>query len=263
MKYSKSQFNKFILPIIQKIIGKHEKGKTLIIGIQGGQGTGKTTLVRVLKKELKKKGYKVQSFSIDDFYETYEKRQKLAKTHKDNPFYQISRGLPGTHRVKYLYDTLRKIKQGKPFEIPIFDKSLHNAVGDVLNKTIKVKEKQDFILFEGWCLGIPCVSLKTFFRICKTDIKAKHCKVVLQHIKQYEKLWKFIDYLIMMEAKSPNLYQKWRYKQEKELKKKTGRGMSKKQVYYFVSLYLPFTRLCCAKVKPDLKLRINERHKFY
>lgn len=269
--YSKSQFEKFILPLTKKIISKHKKNKTTIIGIQGGQGTGKTTLVIFLKECLTLLGYKVQEFSIDDFYKTYKERMLLSKKFQENPFFQISRGLPGTHRVKYLLKTLSKIKKGYNFNIPVFDKALHNAKGDVLKRTVKVKGRQDFIFFEGWCIGMPTASTKEVLKACKKnsfDLKKidpalKHTQAVLNLAKEYQLLWKYIDYLIMMQPESGKLHYVWRKKQEADLKKKTGKGMSIKELHKFVDMYLPFTYLCYDKITPDLKLLINKQHRFY
>ena len=267
---SRQQYVEFIVPLLEKIINLHRLNKTIIIGIQGGQGTGKTTIVNFIRDILKKLEYQVESFSIDDFYLIYKEREKLGEKYKDNPFYQI-RGMPGTHRVKFLLDTLKKIKQGKEFELPIFDKSLHGAKGDVLKKTINVKQRPDFVLFEGWCLGIPNVSIKELAEISKNnnlnleklDPNLKHSKLVLKFAKRYQRIWKLLDYITMIKPSSPDFHKAWRYNQEQELKKKTGSGKTKKEIGDFVDFYLPFTYVCYEKIKPDLTLLVKENHKFY
>ena len=267
---SRQQYVEFIVPLLEKIINLHRLNKTIIIGIQGGQGTGKTTIVNFIRDILKKLEYQVESFSIDDFYLIYKEREKLGEKYKDNPFYQI-RGMPGTHRVKFLLDTLKKIKQGKEFELPIFDKSLHGAKGDVLKKTINVKQRPDFVLFEGWCLGIPNVSIKELAEISKNnnlnleklDPNLKHSKLVLKFANRYQRIWKLLDYITMIKPSSPDFHKAWRYNQEQELKKKTGSGKTKKEIGDFVDFYLPFTYVCYEKIKPDLTLLVKENHKFY
>ena len=269
--YSKKERKLVIDPLLDKIKSLSGRNQTIIVGIQGGQGTGKSTLSSFLKDELKKEGYKVQAFSIDDFYKTNEERQKLKQKYGANPFYQISRGLPGTHRVDFLLKTLKLIKQGKSFEIPIFDKSLHNAQGDILKKTVPVKSRQDFILFEGWCVGIKSASALELKKICeknkiglkKIDPALQHSKVVLNFIKKYEPLWKFIDLMVMMKPTSAELHKKWRLQQEKELKEKKGKGMNKQKVNEFVDIFLPFTYLCYERMRADLTILIDENHDFY
>lgn len=268
--YPPAEIKQYIIPLIQKILKKHQKNKTLIVGIQGGQGTGKTTLSNFMKEILLKSGYKVQAFSIDDFYETAAIRRKLAQKYPGNTFYQISRGMPGTHRVEELSKTLTNIRDGKPFSIPIFDKSLHDAYGDVA-KTKRVNEKPDIILFEGWCVGIPNVTSKELMKICtknkinlqNIDPHLEYHKVVLDYTKKYQPLWKFIDYFIMLKPTSAEIHKKWRLQQERELQLKTGTGMNWQAVSHFVDEFLPFTYVCYEKIKADTTILLNEKHRIY
>ncbi|MDP3733605.1 MAG: hypothetical protein Q8R37_00075 [Nanoarchaeota archaeon] len=269
--YTLREHHTILHPLCHQIEQQYHPQKTVIIGIQGGQGTGKTTLSNFLKQHLAAHGFKVQSFSIDDFYSSYRERQKLHLRYPDNPFYAISRGLPGTHRVKLLRETLRKAKRGEGFTLPVFDKSLHHGGGDISKKTIPIKGRQDFILFEGWCLGLPTVSSKELVRISDKyklplrTIDPKHTfhKIVLQFLPSYQPLWKFISYRIMLKPDSSDLHVQWRRQQERELLQKTGKGMKLKEIEQFVMPYLPFTYVCYEKVTPDVVLRINEKHGMY
>ncbi len=269
-KFTKEEEKRIIVPIVERLVEMHKNGTT-IVAIQGGQGTGKTTIVKFLEKHLERERCEVQSFSIDDFYKTWKERKKLQEKYPDNPFYQISRGLPGTHRVKLLLETLRKAKAGKDFEIPLFDKSLYGGKGDVLKKTRKIKGRQDFILFEGWCVGIPSVSSEKFWSICnknkiniqKLDHKRKHHKVVLKFVKEYQPIWKLLDYMVMLKADSPEVHKKWRLLQEQKLKQKKGQGMSKQEVEQFVEPFLPFTYVGYDLIKPNAMAMIDEKHNFY
>ena len=270
-EFNTEEEKKIIFPIVEKLNEIHRKGTTTIVSIQGGQGTGKTTIVKFLEKLLKKNRFKVQSFSLDDFYKSYDERQKLQQKFPANNFYQIPRGLPGTHRVKFLLGTLKKAKEGKDFEIPIFDKSLYHGKGDVLPKTRKIKGRQDFIILEGWCVGIPSVSAHKFLEICKKnsinikkiDPKLQDYGVVLNFMKEYRSIWKLLDYQIMLKADTPEVHKKWRLLQEKKLKEDKGQSMTKKEVHSFVELFLPFTYVCYDLIKPDVKVLIDEKHNFY
>ncbi len=269
--FTKAEEKKIIFPIVEKLNEIHRKGTTTIVGIQGGQGTGKSTIIKSLEKRLKKKGFKVQSFSLDDFYKSYDERQKLQKKFPANRFYQIPRGLPGTHRVKLLLETLKKAKEGKDFEIPVFDKSLYQGKGDVLPKNRKIKGRHDFIILEGWCVGIPTVSSHKLLEICKKnsiaikkiDPKLQDHKIVLNFIKEYRPIWKWLDYQIMLKADSSEVHKRWRLLQEKKLKEKKGQSMSQREVYAFVEPFLPFTYVCYDLIKPDVKVLIDEKHNFY
>lgn len=269
--YTNKELKNSILPLARKITNLYKKNKTVIIGIQGGQGTGKTTLSDFLKEDLQAAGYKVVTFSIDDFYETYRKRQQLRKKHKNNPFYTISRGLPGTHKVVLLSQTLKRIKAGKRFELPLFDKSLYQGAGNVLKRKVKIRERPDFVLFEGWCLGLPVVSSLSLQRIStknnidlkKLDPHKKYHPVVLRYTKSYQKLWKFLDYIIMLKPDSPELHQQWRWQQEEDLRYETGKGMTEQEIEKFVMPYLPFTYVCYEKLKPNILLMVGRSHDVY
>ncbi|MGB5594053.1 MAG: glycerate kinase, partial [Crocosphaera sp.] len=142
----------FLLPLAIKISEeKSNQKKPLIQGILGVQGTGKTTITKILCLLLKQLGYTTISLSIDDFYKTYSSRQKLREI--DPRF--IWRGPPGTHDVELGIKVLNQLKDPnywQPISIPRFDKSLWNGQGDrIAAETIN---KADIVLFEGWFVGV-------------------------------------------------------------------------------------------------------------
>ena len=48
---------------------------------------------------------------------------------KDNPW-NVSRGFPGSHSVKLMYEKLLNWKINGELNVPVFDKSLRNGFGD-------------------------------------------------------------------------------------------------------------------------------------
>ena len=71
------------------------KTETLFLGLSGGQGAGKTTVVGILKIILKKYfKRKIETVSIDDFYKTLKERIQMSK--RVHPLFK-TRGVPGTH----------------------------------------------------------------------------------------------------------------------------------------------------------------------
>ena len=71
------QLNRFYLPIGKMIHDEYIKKKqTKIIGLTGGQGSGKSTISSILKIILKE-GFSLNTvvFSIDDFYKTLKERK--------------------------------------------------------------------------------------------------------------------------------------------------------------------------------------------
>ena len=86
-----------------------KKGKTLFLGFCGRQGSGKTTVTRILKIILTKFfERRIHVSSIDEFYKTSEDRNKMA-----NEIHSLfkTRGVPGTHDinlVKIFFDIIKK-----------------------------------------------------------------------------------------------------------------------------------------------------------
>ena len=74
------QLNNFYIPITEKIYQNYSQNKKLkIVGLSGGQGSGKSTISRILKIILKE-SFNLETiiFSIDDFYKTRIQRKKMA-----------------------------------------------------------------------------------------------------------------------------------------------------------------------------------------
>ena len=104
------QLKNFYFPITEIINNNYLKNKrTRIIGLAGGQGSGKSTISQLLKIILKRR-YNLETvvFSIDDFYKTFRERKKMSK--KIHHLFS-TRGVPGTHNTKILYECLKKLKK--------------------------------------------------------------------------------------------------------------------------------------------------------
>jgi D-glycerate 3-kinase len=124
-----------------------------VLGINGAQGSGKTTINHILQLILRA-GYhkKVVGFSIDDLYDTY--RRRLEKGREISPILAKVRG-PGTHDLGLGREILDRLIEGKATRIPRFDKSLAHNQGDRVPESdwLEVTGAQDIVIFEGWNVG--------------------------------------------------------------------------------------------------------------
>ena len=104
--------------------------------LSGSQGIGKTTLLKLIKIIFKKKfNKKILSISLDDFYLDKKEREKIATN--IHPLLK-TRGVPGTHDIKYLLDTINRFNKSKyPINLPLFDK-----LSDYRKKTQKLFSPQ-------------------------------------------------------------------------------------------------------------------------
>ena len=151
LKNKNKMLKSYLIPLSFWIKKKLKKKSPLIIGLSGGQGTGKTTIASIISLILRKYfKLKVFKISIDDFYKTRKDRKKLSIA--KHPLL-ITRGVPGTHDYKIIYEFFKKIKNKKfsKLKIPKFDKSKDDRCHK--NLWYKINSRPDVIIFEGWCLG--------------------------------------------------------------------------------------------------------------
>ncbi|PWN41968.1 P-loop containing nucleoside triphosphate hydrolase protein [Ceraceosorus guamensis] len=138
--------------------------KPLLVGMQGPQGSGKTTLTSQLLDELRTARYDLRAavFSLDDLYLTHADQKALAAAHPGNKLLE-GRGQPGTHDVPLGSAILQSIagmneaSEGgsttRVLDLPVYDKSAHGGEGDRSGETVKVHAPLDVVIWEGWCMG--------------------------------------------------------------------------------------------------------------
>ena len=87
------------IPFILERLQTHLKSgstRPFIIGLNGVQGVGKTTLVSKLAKTLREQeGLETLVCSVDDFYLSHDEQVKLAASMPENALIRV-RGEPGT-----------------------------------------------------------------------------------------------------------------------------------------------------------------------
>lgn len=222
-----------------------------IIGIQGPIGVGKTSLVRVLEHAFTYLGYRTASCSIDNFYKTHEARRILREQHKDNPYFSISRGMPGTHDIDQIRSVMVAAKAGEKFAIPHFDKSLKNGEGDVLDTNRKVAEPLDIFFVEGWCVGLLERTPGDFINTVKNDAYAAgqllavdpsqaHHEQVFDYAKTYFQAWEIFDHVTFLVPEDVSYVEHWRVEQEACLREATGSGMTEQEVRAFLQHFIPY-----------------------
>ncbi len=264
------QLNNFYIPISKKINESYIKDQRIkIIGLTGGQGSGKSTISSILKIILKY-GFNLNTvnFSIDDFYKTYAERKKMSKN--VSPLF-LTRGVPGTHDTKLLYECLRKLKSSnfRKMLIPKFDKSRDDR-SPKKNWQI-INKKPNIVIFEGWCVGVRPQKKKDLLvpinRLEKAEDKKKiwRKKVNFELEKKYSKIFKLIDKIIFLKVPSFKHVFKWRLLQEKKLKitSKGNKIMSVPQIRTFVMFYERLTKHMLKNFdkEADVIIKIDNKHK--
>ena len=265
-----SQLNNFFLPISQRIYKKFIRSKkTIIIGLTGGQGSGKSTISNILKIILKE-GFNLKTviFSIDDFYKTYKDRKKMS--HKINPLF-LTRGVPGTHDAKLLINCLKKFKKKKfkKLLVPKFDKSIDDRLKK--KKWQKVLTKPHVVIFEGWCVGATPQKNKDLLVPINILEKEKDKKRIWRNWvnkelkREYKKIFGMIDTYIFLKVPSFKYVYKWRLLQEKKLKK-ISRGkkiMNNSKIKNFVMFYERLTKHMLKNFdkKAQIIIKLDKKHR--
>jgi len=153
--------NDYFIPFAQQLVKSVElsrrQGVTFVIAVNGAQGTGKTTFAKFLSSYFRGfHGLNGADISLDDFYLTRaERRQRADEIH---PLF-LTRGVPGTHDTSLALSTINNLKNLESDEtlaLPSFDKAKDERKSQI--DWPAVKGIQDFIIFEGWCVGSQPVS---------------------------------------------------------------------------------------------------------
>ncbi len=264
------------LPLAAWIV-RQKSDNPLVLGINGAQGSGKSTLSALLQAILVS-GFqqRVVGFSIDDIYKTRAEREQLAKT--VHPLL-ITRGVPGTHEVALGIHTIEALKQATAKDeipIPVFDKATDDR--KPMEAWPVWKGPVDIILFEGWCVGArpqpeamlaePVNELEA-----KEDPDGTWRRYVNDQLKgPYQNLFALLDRLIMLKVPDMAAVFRWRLEQERKLAElyrysphQPLKLMDENQLRRFIQHYERLTRWMLEDLPPraDIVLYLNPAHQIH
>ena len=264
------QLKNFYIPLSKMIYRNYSKRKkTLIIGLSGGQGSGKSTISQIIKIVLKEKfSLNAVAFSIDDFYKTLKDRKIMSKK-VDKLF--LTRGVPGTHDTKMLLNCLKSLKSKsiKKILIPKFDKSMDDRYKK--SEWVKILKKPEVVIFEGWCVGAKAEKLSSLTKPINILEKLEdkdliwRKKINFELKNNYKKIFNLIDSLIFLKVPNFKYVYQWRILQEMKLKKnsKGKKTMDNFQIKRFIMFYERITRnmLKILNLKSKLVIDIDTKHR--
>tara|TARA_Y100000741_G_scaffold39542_1_gene27593 strand:- start:1874 stop:2722 length:849 start_codon:yes stop_codon:yes gene_type:complete len=238
-KFSIEYIKNYILPIIHYVVFS-KKNKFII---SGSQGIGKSTLLKILEKNIQLFfNKKVITLSLDNYYLSKLKRKELAK--KIHPLL-ITRGVPGTHNIKELIKAIKNFDNSYyPYFLPIFDK----LKDDVSKKNTKINFKADILILEGWCCGSTPIKKKYLHRnINKLEKNFDEKKIWRNYYNEmlkddYYRLFSLFDKIIYLKTPSFKYVLNWRIKQEKMMKKNNNKIMTKNEMQKFILHYEKLTK---------------------
>lgn len=246
------------------IAGRQERGATRIVGLSGGQGSGKSTLTALVASYLEQiYNRRVATLSLDDIYLSKTVRRQLARS--THPLLE-TRGVPGTHDIELGQALLDALGGPGVVTLPMFDKGQDDLAPE--SEWQQVAAPVDLVLFEGWCVGAPpqddaalATPINALERDEDTGGKWR------QHVNQalaggYARLFARLDDNIFLQVPDFDAVRRWRQEQELRLLERTGHGMHTEELEHFIAHYERLTRhmLEAMPRHADLLLELGQDH---
>ncbi len=211
----------YVAPLANRLAERHAtQPQPLVVGINGAQGTGKSTLAKALALMLETRfSLKTTALSLDDFYLGHAARQHLSQT--VHPLL-ATRGVPGTHDIALALATVQSLRSSHGIvALPAFDKASDDCVAESARR--HTSAPRDVIILEGWCIGVRpqtdaalTEAVNTLETQEDTDGRWRHyvndCLAA-----DYQALFANIDYLVMLKAPDFDCVLEWRSLQETKL----------------------------------------------
>lgn len=248
--------------------------RTRVVGVCGAQGSGKSTFCRLLGVVMGEAfGEAAVALSIDDIYETRERREELSR--EVHPLF-ATRGVPGTHDVGLGLTSIGRLvslAEGETVMLPVFDKAVDTRLPP--DKWKRHRGSVDTLLFEGWCVGaVPesdAALIDPINRLeSEEDPGGIWRRTVNEHLHgDYQRLFALIDVLILLRVDGMHRVFEWRRLQEHKLADAVTsadgmdtRIMTDEQVDRFIMHYERLTRHILTEMpaRADIVFDLDESH---
>ncbi|MGF6375195.1 uridine kinase [Clostridiales Family XIII bacterium PM5-7] len=146
----------------------------MIIGIAGGTGSGKSTLINKIKSQFDDE---ITILSHDFYYKahhhmTYDERAQLNYDH------------PDAFDTSLMIEHIKQLKQWKSIERPVYDFTIHDRADETITvKPAKVIVVEGILIFEHQGLLDLC-DIKVFV---DTDADVRIIRRILRDVKERER----------------------------------------------------------------------------
>jgi len=259
--------------IAEWIIQQRHTGITYLLGVNGAQGSGKSTLSGAVALILKERHLlNIADFSLDDLYKTRDERMHLAQTL--HPLL-ITRGVPGTHDIELGLNIIENLCRKEPIHValPVFDKGIDDRLP--MHEWKSVTTPVDIVILEGWCVGaLPQSENGLHNPVNELERVEDSGSVWREYVNSclatlYQTLFAKLDGLIMLKVPNMACIYEWRGLQEKKLASlHAGKSdvsiMTATQLNRFIMHYERLTRHMLDEMpdRADLTLFIDKNHNF-
>jgi len=212
-----------------------------VLGVQGPQGCGKSTLAAALVDALaaEANGARAVAVSIDDFYLTHDEQSALAARHAGNP-YLLYRGYPGTHDVALgarVLDALAALRGGDETLVPSYDKSAHAGRGDRAPREAwrRVRGPVDVLIVEGWMLGFAAVP--------EASLPEPALRPPNEYLAAYAAWTRRLDGFLQLDVASLDTIVRWRVDAERARRELGRPALTDDEARDYIERFLPAYRV--------------------
>ena len=143
----------------------------IIIGIAGGTGCGKSTMIRKIKEEFNDE---ISILSHDFYYKqhndiTFEERKKINYDH------------PNAFDTDIMIQHIKELAKGNPIERPVYDFTIHNRVDETVRvEPARVIVVEGILIFENKELRDLC-DIKVYI---DTDADVRIIRRILKDVNE-------------------------------------------------------------------------------
>lgn len=145
--------------------------KVIVIGIAGGTGSGKSTMIKKIKEEFSDE---ITILSHDFYY----------KQHNDIPFEErkkLNYDHPNAFDTDLMINHIKALKEWRSIERPVYDFTIHNRVDETVTvKPAKVIIVEGILIFENKEL-LDMFDIKAFI---DTDADVRIIRRILRDVRE-------------------------------------------------------------------------------
>jgi len=268
-----------VCALAAEISNRHQAtGRPIVVGLNGSQGSGKSTVSEFLKLSLELlHNLPTAIMSLDDIYLSKPAREKLAL--EVHPLLK-TRGVPGTHQLSLGLETIDSLINASGASrtlLPSFDKSIDDVTPR--SNWRQFQGRAEVLILEGWCVAARAQSEGALLEPVNTlelneDSRGVWRNYVNAQLEShYPVLFNKIDFNVMLKAPDFDCVFGWRLLQEQKLMaqvKNLGRRQEAKQgllgeaeLKYFLMHYERLTRFMLTDLpdRMDAVIPVSRGHR--
>ena len=208
-----------------------------IIGLSGLPGSGKSTLGFWINSVANDLSLDIKVISLDDFYLPADEMDIVMRS---NPW-NVPRGIPGSHSIEILNQSLDAFLKTGILRSPTFDKSLRDGKGD---RSGWCEFKPKVLILEGWFVGCEPISdlfkiddlFEDEFNLSLSENEKEYRSYIQASLIEYSKIWNKFDKIWHLKASQFNNTILWKTQQEEEMIKLKGSGLKGNHLTNFIRM---------------------------